>query len=208
MLEAFGLAHEAITQALRRPARAARQAGKPKWDDAGVAGRDRVAPRRALRRAAGRARPGRHRRRRDRDPRRRAASRGSRRRRGGDGAPHAGRARPCASSPRSAAPRPSRAPCATVRRRRSRASDAEQDSKELKSAKRAALFERIEERAAAAVPVARRGWARHARHGRGRARPRSTPSTSRSCARRSRSRSAGPTAAQRPRSARSAARSV
>ena len=77
--------------------------------------------------------------------------------------------------------------------------DAEQDSKELKSAKRHALIERIADHDRPAVPGPRRaegGAPRPGRPGCGRW-PRRTRSTRRSSAPRSRSTSAGPTAAPR-----------
>ena len=86
--------------------------------------------------------------------------------------------------------------------------DAEQDSKELKSAKRHALYRAHRRRRSgcrsrpAATRRRRPGAARRRHPGRGRW-LRATSSTRRSCARRSRSTSAGPTGAPRPRSGRS-----
>ena len=64
----------------------------------------------------------------------------------------------CASWPRRGAPRPSRRRCRSSSATRIRAlSDAEQDSKELKSAKRQALVERILAELQLPFPARRRG---------------------------------------------------
>ena len=208
LLEALELAQREIVKLCEAQEELARQAGKPKWLDPASPrsstaryGEEIVEPPPPARPARGRRD-----RRRDRRARGRPALDGVDRGRHRPRAPGADVARPRSS--RSSAPPSSRARCASSSRTTCAAlTEAEQDSKELKSAKQHLLYERIVESVHLPFPVGpdgrrrgRQGLADEALRQEGAPRR----STRTSSARRSRSRSGAPTAAPRRRSARSA----